>query len=541
MIASLAVLAGCAKLSYRKVPTPTQYTKWTDEMQKKADAMEGVRYYLPRPFINVKHTFPVSQRSALVSFSYVAKADGEPAHYQLEKSASAPEWVKRSLPDKISVMTALTAQLTTPDNINKNEQQTDEGDGAGETSEETTAEGTVNIPSKLVARTGFLNQTDPVTELGPYMDIVYAPDFEEQYVIQASPGLGTADVETQLRNGWAAEVFSMQVDNSNLIPYVIEQIKNASDTAASIAGTWGVNIATAGASGAAQEALEAIGGQETEDAAATAVSVMGQMIMFKVVEVRFAQPGFYPILKPREVLYWMRGYEGGTGNTPRSYNAPSATDSKVASETIDLYFKKNGEDILFKTVTTDQAADSDLAMRAYFQKMGMPWVHPDVFIPAPPFTMVGFNTTTDIFLAPAGEPTSISLQEPPANGGGNNGTILTPEKAIEKLITDAKEASLKGTTVLKVDSINANTGVSPAVDASTSIEIGFKTAVAPADQAGIVTKLTTLIHDQLLKGIQNAQTKHPVTSNWKSTGDILTLTIKDFSATQMTTAVAKIE
>jgi len=53
------VLTSCANVKVRKVPTPTQYSVWTDEMQRKADSMEGFRFYLPRPFLNVFESFPV--------------------------------------------------------------------------------------------------------------------------------------------------------------------------------------------------------------------------------------------------------------------------------------------------------------------------------------------------------------------------------------------------------------------------------------------------------------------------------------------------
>ena len=73
LIAVLVV--GCASVQVRKVPTPTQYTHWTDDMQKRADEMEGFRFYLPRPFANVFESFPIKAEVYLADG--IVSADGK--------------------------------------------------------------------------------------------------------------------------------------------------------------------------------------------------------------------------------------------------------------------------------------------------------------------------------------------------------------------------------------------------------------------------------------------------------------------------------
>ena len=224
-------------------------------------------------------------------------------------------------------------------------------------------------PSELTARTGFISDTDPVTRLGNLMDVVYLPDFEEQYVIKPRIGIGQADIETRLRNGWAAEVFSQQVDNSNLIPYLIRQVESASEAAAGIATTWmpvaaGLPPGTSPANLA--EIAAAVTGEEESSLAGIqpvdAANILGQVILFKIAEVKMAQPGVYPILKPREINQWL----------------------KTSVQISDL--------------------DSQATFELYLKQNNLPWIRPDmVFIPAPPFTMIGFNVTTDAFLMPATE------------------------------------------------------------------------------------------------------------------------------------------
>lgn len=66
VLSLLFALSGCADVSVRKVPTPAQYDNWDDPKQAQADAIEGVRYYLPRPYVAVKKEFPFSSKTFLI-------------------------------------------------------------------------------------------------------------------------------------------------------------------------------------------------------------------------------------------------------------------------------------------------------------------------------------------------------------------------------------------------------------------------------------------------------------------------------------------
>lgn len=94
---------GCAKLQYVKVPTATQYSNWDDAKQAKADAMEGVRYYLPRPFLNLKKSTPIAQRVAFVTFRLNTATD----EYEVQFPEDSPTWLRRSVPKKLSAIQAL--------------------------------------------------------------------------------------------------------------------------------------------------------------------------------------------------------------------------------------------------------------------------------------------------------------------------------------------------------------------------------------------------------------------------------------------------
>jgi hypothetical protein len=401
------LVSACAGLDYLKVPTPTQYSNWTDNDQKTADAMKGVRYYLPRPFLHLKQSTPVAQRTALVSFRY----DNAQKAYVLEVPQDNPTWVRKIAPTKISITQALAATmagkpLATSKNGGEQVQSTKAGAGEDGKSDESakgdsaqktgpdTSPPASPPPSDLHARTGFINDTDPITRLGDRMDVVYLPDFEEQFVIKQKFGLGKADIETRLRNGWAAEVFAQKVDNSNLIPYVVDQLTKTSDAAAGIFTTW-LPVASGLPPGAKPPSLPQLQSSKAgEPDQQAAKNFLGDILIFKLAEVKIAQPGLYPILKPREIRQWLK----------------------------------------FSGVVS--GSDPEASFDAFLRQSQVPWIRPDMaFIPCPPFTMIGFNTTTDVFLAPATDRIEeiASLEPPPKSDGKQPGANKLNDESTKKI------------------------------------------------------------------------------------------------------------
>lgn len=327
-------------------------------------------------------------------------------------------WVTSLAPKEISVVQALAATLATTQTKPAVFQ-------AGTPGAEAPAP-----PSTLKASTGFINQSDPVTALSAKMDVVYLPDFEEQYVIRPRLGLGKADIETCLRNGWAAEVFSQNVDNSQVIPYVIKQVEQASQVAAGIATTWIPMAMDLPPGTAPATLLELMGIQPgvarpqagaVEEATKLAEKVLGDMLLFKIAEVRVAQPGIYPILKPREIKQWLR-YDG-----------------------------------------VIEGPDAQARFEEFLMQARLPWVRADMaFVPCPPFTVVGFNTTTDVFLAPAMGRILIDQGDPsPADGGRTIGEAAwTKDADVIKAALVKKRADLKDdSSLIDPQWIRVTTGV----------------------------------------------------------------------------------
>jgi len=447
---AVTMTIGCAKITYQKVPSPVQWgSNWTMEKQIEADKMEGPRFYLPRPFLVVKTPVPIAARVAFISLEY----DQSQKNYKLSLPREADTWVKRLLPETVTISQALKVKLATE--VSGKQEAGAAGKAADEPGKKEEAppkEGAAKKeeptpPTTVIGRVTSLYKEDPVTKLGELFDVVYLPDFDEQFVIGRSFGLGKGDVQISLRNGWAAEVFGEQIDRSNLVPYVINQVENASKAALNIATTWGLTSVgvPVGALplptnvGAKQEALA------TGDDQARALDILGQTVLLKVVEIRVAQPGIYPILKPREIIDW---------------------------------FGVEGQRVIISAVSPDAA------LAELLRQKGLSWIRPDLaLIPAPPFTMMGFNVVNDAYIgAVTKDQLGLGLYTVGEQKAGIGGTT-DAEKAKEAIrqALDAKKAAALGPTAQRVGTIDVK-------DVANNTEVTVE-AKNPGDLDGLVAEL----------------------------------------------------
>ena len=177
--------------------------------------------------------------------------------------------------------------------------------------------------------------------------------------------------------------------------------------------------------------------------------LLGNVIIFKIAEVKFAQPGLYPILKPREVRQWLKG----------------------------------------KNVVTNEDADS--TFEAFIADSMAPWIRPDMaFIPCPPFTMVGFNATTDVFLLPATERVALesAAESQPASTAKSNTDATNTSLAaiVGKLKAAFGEFPQKDKTTTGAIADGKATDA-----ATTRIEIAASPGQSFATQKADLTKITT--------------------------------------------------
>lgn len=308
---------GCAQVTVRKVPTPTQYVRWTDQMQAKADKMEGIRFYLPRPFVNVFESFPI--RTDIYLANGMVSPDGK---YVVVTSVTAESGLSRYIatdPRQVEIPTGFI--------FDKNQRSTDikaqsaslgsaleaaSGLGALKQLVPTGVTGTPPAqtqppppppppPAPPAEPTG-LNKRKVTNDNGAFayqplrgnFDIVYLPDFEEQYVASSSPGLGKAMFAVNLGQGWSLQGFDSLVDNSDLN----KRIFNLIDTS--------IRLAQAAASAATGFPLSLPGGAEPgiirpQSKEAATSEIPGTPVTLKIVVVHYTAKGLYPVIKPREL------------------------------------------------------------------------------------------------------------------------------------------------------------------------------------------------------------------------------------------------
>jgi|GEM_PF-5891912 len=338
LLASLPIIDGCARVTVRKVPTPTQYHRWTDKMQRQADGMEGFRFYLPRPFVQVFESFPVRtdvylangvvspDGAYVIVTELIAEADfGE---YRLDKPVDIRipvNYIEAPKADRKDVSAPAEEGPVTP-----------QGQGAlldaaakaiGERLESKFdailhKQGAVLLDQdRNEPRAGLAEKHEPGEKTGVEerrvtndnmayayqplrgnFDMVYLPDFDEQYVVSSRSALGNVAVEVNLGQGWSLQGFNSLVDNSELNRRIFDMIDSSVQLAKSAAYAaagfpFPAVPAEIAPQGAGARSLVMTPGTTLEAEAprpATPVSL-------KIVAVHYAAKGLYPVIKPREL------------------------------------------------------------------------------------------------------------------------------------------------------------------------------------------------------------------------------------------------
>ncbi len=174
----LLVLFGCSSVEITKVPSKTQYSSWDDEQQRRVDSIKGVRYYMPRPYVNVYEPFLVNSTSYIVSGN--VSADGSIRLNELKPGA--PE----ELRDLIGIYLSSKVILGTSTIIGEQGSEADDGAPAStptSTEKEDKSGVETSKPGKDKLTVTNNNKAFAITPLRRYYDVVYLPDFDEQYAV----------------------------------------------------------------------------------------------------------------------------------------------------------------------------------------------------------------------------------------------------------------------------------------------------------------------------------------------------------------------
>ncbi|MFI5300806.1 MAG: hypothetical protein ACHREM_22205, partial [Polyangiales bacterium] len=110
-------------------------------------------------------------------------------------------------------------------------------------------------------------------------DVIYMPDFDEQYAIDIDGRYSDAELKFALANGWMLESVDEKVDNSAFKTFLLQQAGKTLDVLRSL-GSMAAGLPTTGLQG--------------QPSAGTNVLVRARTISYVV-------PGVYPVLKPKEL------------------------------------------------------------------------------------------------------------------------------------------------------------------------------------------------------------------------------------------------
>ena len=135
-------------------------------------------------------------------------------------------------------------------------------------------------------------------DAGQFLNVLFLPDLDEKYTIDASAGLGMASLSAAMGPGSTLNKFNMQTDNRELGKWVFNSLDKVRDLALKKAGLDGATKAGTGATGEA-----------TSGRGASSNTFVGRhSVIVKYIYVGYATPGAYPILKDKEY----RCAEGGS-------------------------------------------------------------------------------------------------------------------------------------------------------------------------------------------------------------------------------------
>lgn len=275
-VALAGLTAGCASVSVLKLDSATG--------KPVEGAAEGLRFYLPRPYVSVFEPFIIASETFLASGevspdgNYVLLTQVPPGMAQLVNADLADGKQTGMGEMKIDAAQVRVA----------------EGGGAPQSAPAApTAAASAPQALKPEIAGGLLNykatndnSAYAVTPQPRYFNILWLPDFDEQYVVSAKAGLGNAGVVLGFGQGWSLQALEATVDNSALAKPLLDFYS----------GTLGAlqKLATA----KIEAPLGALAGGPQSASAATFKG--GTRVSVKVTKVRIVAPGLYPILKPKE-------------------------------------------------------------------------------------------------------------------------------------------------------------------------------------------------------------------------------------------------
>ena len=399
----ILLLSACAEVTVRKVPSPTQYVEWTDRLQREADKMEGFRFYLPRPFVNVIESFPI--RTDIYLADGVVSADGRFVEiFQVRGDPGGERFGK--LPGEGSkIDSRLISRARDPDLELQGDKDGDDPENIVPTIPQDVPPAggvTQEAPKTSSTRKGVMNDNFAYAyqPMRGNFDIAYLPDFEEQYVISGSAGLGSVEFQLNLGQGWSLQGFDSLADNTALNSRIFDIIDGASRDAQSAALATTLLPATP----SMLPGTTATAPQSSQDQ----VMVAGTRVTLRIVVIHYAAKGLYPVIKPRELeervtgefdyllwfdlFQWFPGKTAGTKFNDRAIASARNDDTGSAHTTKPRYPYQYISFYTFRYIAIEALTPGAHAFGTLYDKTGTQGDPGDRRLEVPPPATTGLPT-----------------------------------------------------------------------------------------------------------------------------------------------------
>lgn len=308
VLAATMCLAGCASVKVMKV-----------QVGLNEKEPEGLPFYLPRAYVQVYEPFVIGSKVFLATgrvtpdsqFLLLDTPTGDLAKLlvtQAPQGAGSDTFpladVRLTTPENLSrgTIQSDTTNSSTgdkeDDSANKDDGKSDgtkQGDGTGPVGHVNTSvtQSQVPFPSTLGRR---------------FFDVVWLPNYEEKYVVQTTPGLGNANVNLTMVQGWGLAGLDARIDNSAVVKPLLDFYS-------------GVAGALLKAAQAKIVPAEAIAGAIQSDGPSaqprTPPLSPGTRVSVKVTKVMVAAPGLYPVIHPAELKKYPKPVDGSNILAPQ--------------------------------------------------------------------------------------------------------------------------------------------------------------------------------------------------------------------------------
>ena len=333
-IVTALLLTGCASVHVRKLDASGQVIE---------TSADGLRFYLPRPYVSVFEPFIVASEAFLGSGE--VSPDG---HYVL--ITHMPEglgrvWAAGAGGKSMGPMRIRTEAIrwVGPAGPQMAVQAADKSASAAEQGNAKAADSAASSPAPSKPLGGLLNlkatndnAAFAITPQPRYFNLLWLPDFDEQYVVQTKGRLGNTSVVIGLGQGWSLQGLDATVDNSALAKPLLEfygkTIEALQKTAsASLSRGLSADVLATGAGDAGGPNAAPGAAAPTPPTKDAAVVAAGLRVTVKVTKLRVAAPGLYPILKPKEMAA-IQIQQGSDGRILK----PVAPFTNIAFNTYDV-------------------------------------------------------------------------------------------------------------------------------------------------------------------------------------------------------------